>query len=364
MNDDSLSITFSRAPLREILGELSEDRLAEVAHFHADSGYGSSPADIRAGADDWLYTPRHAGALFNVVSGFDLPVMELFVAAMEDRPATASLADAEYLFGQLPARIDAESDERWHVTLPAELQNAWSSYYGRDTFVETARRFDTMLPYADASVRLYGAMPWKDFLAMVRRRSGFFCRNRIENEWLQYRLASLSQWASVCDDILFHETLFDPENDGDGSEFGDNPPAPAAVRELLAAVEDKPRYGPPNEEFLAWADPNHMEDTEALDNFREWAYEAFGEFLGEALVRQTVNLIRTGARLPDVLRQFEEDDIDVDADGNGADVRAMLQDVCDNTRLWLNKGHTARESLSRIAGKLGSGFTLGMRTRR
>ena len=34
--------------------------------------------------------------------------------------------------------------------------------------------------------------------------------------------------------------------------------------------------------------------------------------------------------------------------------------MCDNTRLWLNKGHTASESLARISGKLAN-FSLGFR---
>ena len=351
-----VSLTFSPAPLRELMEELTEDELLAVADVHLDACRNVSMEEIRDGADDAFYS-REANQYFDVVSGYEIPQMEAFVAAMENRPVTVDFHVAEALRRQMPTRVAEEDDDRWHMEVPAELQAAWKQYFGHETFVQTARRFDEVIPHADAAAHLYGAIGFKDFLAMVRRRTGFFCRNRYETDWLAFRLTNRCRMAYVNDDILYHRALIAPEDnaprEGDAT---DDVLAPRAAFELLKSTEGKPRFAPPMESFLDWADPNWYEDNPAIRRFEDWLGDTFEEeFLASTLIHQTLDMIRMGARLPDVLRQFEDDDIEVDDE-----LRGILQGVCDNTRLWLNKGHTASESLARISGKLAN-FSLGFR---
>ena len=350
-----VSITFSPAPVRELLESLSEDDLFSVAGVHLDACRDVSMEDVRDGVDDAFYS-REANQYFDVVSGYEIPQMEAFVAAMENRPITVDFHVAESLRTQMPTCVDEESDVRWHMEVPAELQAAWTRYFGHETFVQTARRFDEVIPHADAAAHLYGAIGFKDFLAMVRRRTGFFCRNRYETDWLAFRLTNRCRMAFVNDDILYHRGLISPEDDRPRDGVAADVLAPAAAFELLKSTEGKPRFAPPMDSFLEWADPNWYEDNPAIRRFEDWLGDTFEEdLLASTLIHQTLEMIRRGARLPEVLQQFEDDEIEVDDD-----LRALLKDVCDNTRLWLNKGHTARESLSRISGKLAN-FSLGFR---
>ena len=343
-----ISISFSPAPVRELLESVPEEELLPISLLHADADRPLHDSELRSGAGDILYTQR-ARLLFDVVSGWELEQMALFVEAMENRPTVVDNGVADDFRYRIPMRITERSPLDWHMEVPEELQTAWKSYYGHETFVETAAELDAALPWADAAVHLYGAMDWKEFLAMVRRRTGFFCRNRYLSDWLAYRITCRCQMANASGDLLYHRELVRPEDEIVPEDDPDGDLKPKAALELLDLTEGKPRYAPQNEGFLKWADPDWIEDTPGIARFREWAEETFDPLLMNILLRQTTDMVRMGARLPEVLAEFKSDGIDVDDE-----ILAMLRDVCNDTRLWLNKGYTAGESLSKIVGKLGA----------
>lgn len=191
---------------------------------------------------------------------------------------------------------------------------------------------------AIAAVNLYGVISQEDFVSLF---NSYHERQTDEDEVFSilisqvYAQIGFSFWDDYIVDDSFEEDDF------------------KGVRHLLRDRRGKPRYNPPFDEFIKYADWNYFEDTPQLEALRL----ALGKHIANPdevldLVEELYDAFRAEWGMQEYMDLLSDHGVVFD-DMN--QVKAMLQllvDAKNNTRLWQNHGHTPRELASRGRSKI------------
>jgi hypothetical protein len=195
---------------------------------------------------------------FTLMSLFPGPVLDAIADAFECPPASMPPDHFDFVAGQIPSRVREDPDGVSVLVLPEELRPYFEDG-DIDLLADECRDIDLLIPFADAAVRLYGAIPVADFLRLVRREFGF--QDCEFGDSLESRLDLAADVARCRHGILFHSFLDETTREPDDEEPDDTPlpgfaaPVPDIARKLAALSKKLPRFVPSRDEFLAWADP-------------------------------------------------------------------------------------------------------------
>ncbi len=222
-------------------------------------------------------------------------------------------------------------EEEIYLAVPTEIRETWRELKGTD-FPRRKQLRDTVDAYAQAAVKLYGAISLKDFDEMLRLRAGTGLTK--EAETLLRDLAD-GNYYSVEGDLLLHAGLSTEE-----------------AKEYMAAREGLPRYLPVHEKLLRLGDGDYYDVFHELELWRLEAEDIFAA-AGETDAEERATLFSD--TLYAVLRTElgEEDHAPLFRNFGLEQDEERVREIKKQVRLWCLGGNTPAELLSEFeAGRL------------
>ncbi len=222
-------------------------------------------------------------------------------------------------------------EEELYLVVPTELRALWQDLK-RSGLPERKQLHDTLDAYAQAAVKLYGALPLADFGEMLRLRTEV--RWNSEAEAMLQSLAD-GTYYSVEDGLLLHRGLSREE-----------------AQPYLEAREGLPRYLPVHEKLLRLGDGDYYDVFHELEVWRleaEDRFRASGEEDAEekatAFADTLYAVLRMELGTEDHAPLFSEFGLEPE--------EARVQEIKGQVRLWCLGGNTPAELLAEYAaGKL------------
>lgn len=194
-------------------------------------------------------------------------------------------------------------------------------------------RADLIHAYAMAAVNLYGVIPQGDLIRLFNTQNG---KKITEEELFSVLIRHISL---DCGYALWEEYLV---NDAfEANNYRDVP-------DLLKRIGDKPRYIPPKQEFLKYADPDYYEQVPEAALMRHYLLqdaELEPDLADEVLseLHFAIVLEAKPQHLLNILRDYE---VPL-PDGHMQIVLDILFGMSNTTRLWSNNGFTPNELFER-----------------
>ena len=281
-----------------------------------------------AGTEDlasWLQDPEHFTMLLNALPAADFALFSKAAEApflQEDQvflPMHGGLIHfalmQPYLYGG-----------KLYLVIPTELRALWSDLK-RTGFPERKRRRDLIDSYAQACVKLNGALSLEEFFSVLKRRGG---EDRTpEAEELLTALAD-GTYYSVQDGLLLYA----------GLDRGEAAP-------YLAAREGLPPYLPSHEKLLRLGEGNYYDVFHELELWRlelEEEFRASGKESPEHMAMDFADtlyaVLRTELADTEHAELFSAFGLDPD--------EVRVRRIKDKTRLWCLYGNTPEELLQMI----------------
>lgn len=230
-----------------------------------------------------------------------------------------------HLFGLLGVY---RHDSRLYFVVPSEIKQMYNSIEELG-FPAQKEHADLLNDYAVAAVNLYGVISQDDFVEI------FNSQNELKTD-VDEMFGLLLLFVTLEYGYVFWEDYI--VND----EFGEDDYKD--VEFCVKTAAGKPRYLPEREEFLKYSDWNYIEKSPDLDKLRYY----FGRDISkdEALTEKIVNgmhfLARREAEMQEYMELLEENKVFPDIPAVKVLIDLIVK-MANNTRLWINNGHTAME---------------------
>ena len=224
-----------------------------------------------------------------------------------------------------------EADKETY-TVPEEVRTVYREL-ASEGFCTRKERSDLVHAYAMAAVNLYGAISQEDFIRIFNNQNG---KKLTDDEMFQILIRHISL---ECGYALWEGYLV---NDA----FEDN--NYRDVPDLLNRIGDKPRYIPPKQELLKYADPDYYEQVPEAALMRHYLLqdaELEPDLADEVLseLHFAIVLEAKPQHLLNILRDYE-----VLLPGDHMQiVLDILSGMSNTTRLWSNNGFTPNELFER-----------------
>lgn len=214
-----------------------------------------------------------------------------------------------------------------YLVVPTELRESWRELK-RLGFPAKKRLRDTLDAYAQAAVKLYGALPVSELFDILAQRAEV--KRTAEAEALLGTLAD-GTYFTLAEDLVLYRGL-----------------SPAEAAPYLEARQGLPRYLPPHDKLLRLGDGDYYDVFHELELWRLETEELLSSQQAEspadaatAFVDTLYALLRTelgDEDHGDLFRQF----------GVPAD-EARVRIIKDQTRLWCLYGNTPAELMKKAA---------------
>jgi len=298
------------------------------------------------------------GRLLHVKYYGKLPKFELIAAISESLQNTDVLRDLLYVLDETELTFFQNVASMKHLhnakvlvdcyLLPQNMGLLQSFYYEDDLyfvvpkeikstikklavmgFYEEKRFRDLLNNYAIAAVSLYGVISQDDFVALFNSQNK---RQTNIDEMFSVLLTYVYMDAGYC---FWDEYIVDvdfEEDDFDG------------VPALLEARKGKPRYAPPQEEFLKYSDWDYYEETPQLMALKQYLAGLIDD---PDMVLDTLDEIHemcaAEVRTQEYFDLLDSAEIVFDSMEQASKMMQLIVNVQNNTRLWSNYGHTPNE---------------------
>ncbi|MDR3277600.1 MAG: SEC-C domain-containing protein [Oscillospiraceae bacterium] len=226
------------------------------------------------------------------------------------------------LYFVVPEEIRAIYDEIKTTSFPAERDYCWS-----------------LNQYAIAAANLYGVISQDDFVAL-------FNRQNTRKTSIDEMFPILLKYSYLGNGYCFWEEYIVNEDFEDNDYLN--------VERYAREAASKPRYLPPREEFLRYADWDYYEITpqiEALECVLEKKLRLTPDDAGDIL--DEVHVMYQGETdLRFLMNVFTAHGISIPTRAVAQELVTLVTDMGNNTRMWLNNGHTPDELFQRDAKHL------------
>lgn len=278
-----------------------------------------------AGTDDltfWLTQPNNLMMLLMALPSADFALFQKAAEVPFLKENEVFLPIHSGLIGFCLMQPYLVQDEIY-IVIPTELRNLWQDIKKTD-FPGKKQLHDTLDAYAQAAVKLYGAIRLPDFWEMLRRRAE--TKHTKEAEEILNDLAD-GTYFMIENDVLLYRGMTLEE-----------------AEPYLIAQETMPRYLPVHEKILRYGDGDYYDVFHELELWRleaEMQFREDGEENAEekatafADTLHAVLRVETGEEDHSIL--FEQFGVPADE----ARVKVMRQ----KTRLWCLAGNTPEELL-------------------
>ena len=278
-----------------------------------------------AGTDDlagWLTEPKNLMMLLTALPSADFALFQKAAEVPFLKEQEVFLPMHSGLIGFCLMQPYLVQDEIYLV-IPTEIRNLWQDIKKTD-FPQKKQLHDTVDAYAQAAVKLYGAIRISDFGEMLRRRAD--TKLTQEAESLLYDLAD-GTYYSIADGVLLYRDMTVEE-----------------AEPYLAAQETMPRYLPVHEKLLRYGDGDYYDVFHELELWRLEAETQFRDLGEEAAEDKATAFADTLYAVLRVETGDEDHSILFDQFGLAAD-EARVKEMRQKTRLWCLAGNTPEELL-------------------
>lgn len=219
-------------------------------------------------------------------------------------------------------------DGGYQVLVPQEVRALFRPFLSPE-FQAQKERFDLLHHYALAAVNLYGCIHIQAFLEIFNRQNP---EHTSTQELFPVLIRHIS--AGVSYGFWKGYLLSDAFKRNDFQE----------VPLLLQAAADKPRYIPPREEFLHYADWEYYEETEQIQALRRFLLQECGqsEESARAILADVHFACAIKAGIPRMLSMFRQRHVQLRPE-QITELTHLIVDVSNHTRIWADNGHTPNE---------------------
>lgn len=215
-----------------------------------------------------------------------------------------------------------------YFIVPREIRHMYEELE-KDGFPERKERCDLLNDFACAAINLYGVISQDDFVEIF---NGYNDQNTDVDELFDalIRFVALNSGYVFWGEYIVSDEF--EEDDYEDVEYFVN---------TAAAI---PRYLPERDEFLKYSDRFYVEKTPQLDKLRYYIsrHISSDEDLTEDIVDGSYFLARREAETQEYFDFFKENDLSLDGSKKKL-LSTLIRDLSDNSRTWLNNGHTPAE---------------------
>lgn len=228
-------------------------------------------------------------------------------------------------------------DNHFHYVIPIEIKKVYKELEKKG-FPEEKEYSDLLNDYAIAASNLYGIISQDDFIEL------FNSQNERKTD-IDEMFSILIKYVSIGYGYCFWDE-FIVNDDFEENDFVD-------VADYIHATYSKPRYMPGKQEFLKYADWEYIEETQQLNKLRVYINRHLSkdEDLTEDIIEEIYFLAKTEAKPQEYINLLEENGIYLELE----QLQPLIGMICDlhnNTRLWINNGHTPNEIGLKQSGRI------------
>ncbi len=229
-------------------------------------------------------------------------------------------------FGYLQAFFD---DGKMVFVVPEEIRNVFTEmiHDGTAAVIERSILIDR---YARAAVNLYGIIPFDELLALFNQQN---TEKTTEDELFSTLLQYIDEDSDYCfwEEYLVH------------SDFEDNDFQGVAV--LEKAVMGKERYTPAKEKFLQYADSDYSEPTPQVEQLETYLLANLVTDSRAAfdIVQEIALACMAEAPIKEIMDVFDQFGVEFSTKAQVEQLMPYITGIWNNSRIWLNKGHTPSE---------------------
>lgn len=335
MREVNIRIAEHSAPVhshQEILGFKGITELRRLAKFLRVKYYGKQPKPtLIQGIVEAMNQPA---MLRLFLDGLNKSEWDFFLRAAAQKKIIAGhlFLDQYISIHKLGLLQSFYHDDQLFFVVPDEIKNTFKQLES-SAYIEEKNFHNDLLEFAVAAVNLYGVISQKDFVALFN--SNFKRQTNIDEMFSVlvqqvYAEIGFCFWGEYIVDDVFEKNDF------------------KGVKSLVAERKNKPRYNPPFEEFMQYADWNYYEFTPQIEALQHHLAKYLSDPLEILKLMDEIHDYCQAEARPQVFFDLLES---AGISFAGIDqVNEMIQhiiDVQNNTRLWFNYGHTPNE-LSRF----------------
>ena len=328
-------------PCHSLAGQLQSrtaEHLRKLAKLYHVPGYSKmNKAALAQAMAEWMAQPQVAR---HILAAPDKNGWEFFKAAVAvDRYQDERMTPDMYYGLQNVCLLQLYTHVgEVYVVVPDELKQAFF-LLKQEGFVEEQDHKVLLLAYAKAAVSLYGVISMDDFVKLFNHQNK---RKTDVDEMFEVLIQYVTESSDFCfwEDYLVNSSM----EEGD---FKD-------VKRYLRYSKGKPRYIPPQEEFLGYA---YFEYTPEMEALRDYLTEFINkdEDAAEDFVEDVFYTCATelpDASLTDALTAIlEEHGLELGA--STFDLYKLMIDASNHIRRWVNNGFTPHELAQRYGSPAG-----------
>ena len=214
-------------------------------------------------------------------------------------------------------------EEKLYLVVPTELRELWRDLKTTG-FPEQKRRKDLVDSYAQACVKLYGALSLGEFFSVLKQRGG---ENRSRETEDLLRMLADGTYYSIENDLLLHAGLTGEE-----------------AASYLEARKGFPPYLPSHDKLLRFGDGDYYDVFHDLELWRLELEEKFRASGAESPEQRAMDFVDSlYAVLRTELEDESHDELFAAFDLEPEEER--VRKIKDKTRLWCLYGNTPEELL-------------------
>lgn len=314
--------------LVDMLMLLTMDQLREEARMHDIPNRSKlKKAELCSLLAESISTVDFLGAVLATVNGEQF---KFFTEAAQADACTGELVIPPHYewFQRLRLLQVYQHEGAFWVIVPNEVKAAYNELQNTN-FAEVRQRHNLMNHYARAVVGLYGVMTLDDFRALLMRY-GKVDMGKLEAEQTLEIMGKNDE--GYC---VWGKYLVDSEFEED--DFED-------VEYYAETAASKPRYMPPKTELLRYADWDYYEHTPQVRALQSYLTTFIMDDPEEvqAFVDEIHSLCMQGEGVKGCFDLLNENEISLSFQ-EVEELTQLVMNMQNNTRIWLNNGHTPAE---------------------
>ena len=225
-------------------------------------------------------------------------------------------------------------EDKLYFVVPKEIRSVYKKLLKTD-FPEEKAFSELLHNYATAAVSLYGIISMEDLVAL------FNSQNERQTTLLELSTNLLTYVIRSYGYVFWEDYIMSVDLLDDDYQ---------SAEELLKVRDMKPRYSPPREEFLRYADWTYYEETPEITALTHYLLKRLRDpDAVMAFVDEVHDMIIAGVRMEEYIDLLDEADINFKGVDEAKEFYDLLTGVMNNTRIWWNHGHTPNEIANLMA---------------
>ena len=331
MREMNIRIAEHRAPVhsqQEILGFKGITELRRLGKFLRVKYYGKQPKPaLIQGIVEAMNQPAMLRLFLDELNKSE---WEFFLrAAAQKKVKTGHLFFDQYIsIHKLGLLQSFYHDDQLFFVVPDEIKATFKQLISSG-YIEKKNFHDDLIEFAVAAINLYGVISQEDFVALY---NSHYERQTNIDEMFSVLVQQVYAEIGFC---FWEEYIVDDEFEEDDFR---------GVKRLLADRKNKPRYSPPFEEFIQYADWNYYEFTPQMAALQRHLAKFISKPLEMLkLLDEIHDYCQAEARPQIYFDLLESAGICFAGIDQVNEMFQLIIDVQNNTRLWYNHGHTPNE---------------------